>query len=95
MIFIEGPRVISPFPSGLGVARPRSEPRLLLLSGALSERYLGILAAWSWLVRTMRLLSSGIGTAVGPAGAGSTCPHSVPLAHGSLGSVPGSSHSKV
>jgi hypothetical protein len=33
MIFIEGPRVISPFPSGLGVARPRSEPRHLLLSG--------------------------------------------------------------
>jgi hypothetical protein len=29
MIFIEGPRGISPFPSGLGVARPRSEPRLL------------------------------------------------------------------
>src|SRR5215472_8793267 len=29
MIFSEGPRDISPFPSGLGVARPRSEPRLL------------------------------------------------------------------
>jgi hypothetical protein len=33
MIFIEGPRVISPFSSGLGVARPRSEPRLLCFSG--------------------------------------------------------------
>src|SRR5947207_11525682 len=33
MIFIEGPRGISPFPSGLGVARPRSEPRLLCCSG--------------------------------------------------------------
>ena len=29
MIVFEGPRVISPFPSGLGVARPRSESRLL------------------------------------------------------------------
>jgi hypothetical protein len=34
MIFIEGLRVISPFPSGLGVARPRSEPRLLCFLGA-------------------------------------------------------------
>ena len=35
MIFLEGPRVISPFPSGLGVARPRSEPRLLCFLGAI------------------------------------------------------------
>ena len=33
MIFIEGPRGISPFPSGLGVARPRSEPRLFCCLG--------------------------------------------------------------
>src|SRR2546430_10325373 len=35
MIFSEGPRGISPFPSGLGVARPRSEPRLLAVWGVL------------------------------------------------------------
>ena len=33
MIVFEGPRDISPFPSGLGVARPRSEPRLLCFLG--------------------------------------------------------------
>src|SRR2546423_3608458 len=44
MIFIEGPRVFSPFPSGLGVARPRSEPRLLCCPGHF---------AWSWPVRSL------------------------------------------
>jgi hypothetical protein len=33
MIVFEGPRDISPFPSGLGVARPRSESRLLCFLG--------------------------------------------------------------
>jgi hypothetical protein len=33
MIVFEGLRVFSPFPSGLGVARPRSEPRLLCFLG--------------------------------------------------------------
>ena len=33
MMIIEGLRVISPFPSGLGVARPRSESRLLCFLG--------------------------------------------------------------
>ena len=37
MMIIEGLRVISPFPSGLGVARPRSESRLLCFLGVSCE----------------------------------------------------------
>jgi len=36
-MIIEGLRVISPFPSGLGVARPRSESRLLCFLGVSCE----------------------------------------------------------
>jgi hypothetical protein len=43
MIFTEGPRGISPFPSGLGVARPRSEPRLLCCLGCLAWSLPGVL----------------------------------------------------
>jgi hypothetical protein len=43
MIFTEGPRGISPFPSGLGVARPRSEPRLLCCPGCLAWSLPGVL----------------------------------------------------
>jgi hypothetical protein len=46
MIFTEGPRGISPFPSGLGVARPRSEPRLLCCPGVLPGRCLAFCLAW-------------------------------------------------
>ena len=67
MIVFEGPRVISPFPSGLGVARPRSESRLLC--------FLDVfwvlpphLTAWSCWVRAVKPPSSvtGTGTVVGP-----------------------------
>ena len=53
MIVFEGPRDISPFPSGLGVARPRSEPRLLCFLGVFCVLPC-LLAALIPLVRTVK-----------------------------------------
>src|SRR6266704_316696 len=56
MIFTEGPRGISPFPSGLGVARPRSGPRLLGCPGCLAWSLPGVLPC---LTRTREKRKSG------------------------------------
>jgi len=56
MIVIEGPGAISPFPSGLGVARPRSEPRLLAVRASC------LVLAWFSLACPVRPLSGATGT---------------------------------
>ena len=64
MIVFEGPRIISPFPSGLGVARPRSEPRLLCFLGVFCVLPC-LLAGRTCSVRTVKPLSGGISTVAG------------------------------
>src|SRR5712691_11065608 len=62
MILSEGLRVISPLPSGLGVARPRSEPRLLCWQGLLA----GLAGRACWPALAAPGVDDRVGTAVIP-----------------------------